>query len=107
MGERISNFQAYRMHVEGATSYLDREAEVRRLQQCGTEDWALALRAFLVGHQKGGLMSMDRVEPKWYLQKIIEAHEGTLWLDEFCMVEYDRLKNTLLKRRHIAVENVT
>lgn len=107
MGERISNFQAYRMHVEGATSYLDRASEVKRLQQCGDETWALALRAFLVGHQKAGLLLMDRVEPKWYLCKVDEAHEGTLWLDEFCLVEYDRLRRNVDAAKLMVVEDCT
>ncbi len=92
MGERISNFQAYRIHVELATGYLERVAEIKLLQQCGNEAWAFKLRTFLAGHQRVGLPHLDRVNPAWYLQKVDLAHDGKLPLDEFCTVEYDHLK---------------
>ncbi len=92
MGERISNFQAYRIHVELATSFLERAAEIKLLRQCGREEWAITLQAFLSGHQRAGLLHLDRVNPCWYLAKVDLAHDGKLLLDEICQVERDRLK---------------
>lgn len=74
------------------------------LREMGNEEWALKLRALLLGHFKAGLFPMRPILCAYLLQKADAAHDGSLVLDEFCQCEYDRLKQNLDAAKLVVVE---
>jgi hypothetical protein len=101
------DFEEYHWHVENATGPLDRRAEENLLKLCGNADWALRLRAWLVGYANAQLYPLLPVNPTYLLSKVNRAHDGTLELDEFCQVEYDRMKRNFAAAKMLVVGDVT
>lgn len=78
------------------------------LREFGNLEWALKLRALLLGHYKAGLFPLQQpIASSYLLQKAEQAHDGSLRLDEFCQVEYDRLKRNVDAAKMMVVEDCT
>jgi len=101
------DFKDYRRHLASSTGMIDRAKEWEVLREVGNEEWAIKLRALLLGHYKAGLFPMRPICAGYLLQKADQAHAGTLVLDEFCQAEYDRLKRNFEAVKMMVVEDVT